>query len=112
VLAAKVHPYSDMIIRSMALLCLIMMMFSCSPTRRLAEGQYLLEKNTIQNEPSRLSKDELNAIVIQQPNRKILPFLRFHLQMFNLPTEEGLKKARVRKDLRWEKKNERRAENG
>ena len=96
----------------MALLCLIMMMFSCSPTRRLAEGQYLLEKNTIQNEPSRLSKDELNAIVIQQPNRKILPFLRFHLQMFNLPTEEGLKKARVRKDLRWEKKNERRLAKG
>ena len=101
-----------MFIQSLALVCLIGLLNSCSPTRRLSDGQYLLEKNSIENAPPRLTRDELNAILIQQPNRKILPFMRFHLQMYNLPTPEGLAKARTRKDIRWDKKNARRLSKG
>jgi len=74
----------------------------------LNEGQYLLEKNYISNAPPKLNKDELNSILVQQPNRKILPFMRFHLQMYNLPSEEGLRKNREKKDARIVPKNVRR----
>lgn len=87
-------------------------MESCSPTRRLTEGQYLLKSNEIKNIPPKVSKEELKSIIIQQPNRKILPFLRFHLQMYNLPSDRRLELSRARKDRNLDERNAKRVAKG
>jgi hypothetical protein len=57
-------------------------LFSCNPTRQLIDGQYLLERNRIQIEDAEIKRDELNTYVRQRPNRKILGFYRFHLNVY------------------------------
>lgn len=57
--------------------------FSCNPARRVAEGSYLLTKTKIHNDNKSVSEEELNSILKQQPNRKILGIMRFHLRVYN-----------------------------
>ncbi len=85
---------------------------ACSPTKRLVEGEYLLSKNELLTNGIELSKEELQEIIKQQPNRKILPFARFHLHMNNLPSDGRLNVSRVRKDARVARKNAKRALKG
>jgi hypothetical protein len=56
--------------------------FSCNPTRQLTDGQYLLERNRIQIEDAEIKRDELYTYIRQRPNRKILGFYRFHLNVY------------------------------
>ncbi|NNC84131.1 MAG: BamA/TamA family outer membrane protein [Flavobacteriales bacterium] len=91
---------------------LLLFSSACSPTKRLSEGEYLLDKNEIHAQGLKVSKDELNEIIRLQPNRKILPWTRFHLHMYNIPSDERLAKARRRKNERLAKKNAERAEKG
>lgn len=59
---------------------------SCSPTRKLAENEYLLKKNEVRvaKEGTNIDKSELEGYIRQKPNRKILGVFRFHLQAYNL----------------------------
>jgi outer membrane protein assembly factor BamA len=95
-----------------AFIGIILLATACSPTKRLAEGEYLLRKNKLETNGIDLSKEELQAIIKQQPNRKILPFLRFHLHMYNLASDKRLRISREKKNERIERKNIHRAEKG
>ena len=72
-----------------ALLLLIFFFDSCSPTRRLKEDQYLLNRNKIRNNTSIIADNELLVYVRQKPNRKIAGFWRFHLQVYNLVNRDS-----------------------
>lgn len=65
------------------LFALPLIFFSCNPARKIAEGSYLLTKTKIHNDNRSISEDELKAILKQQPNRKILGVMRFHLRVYN-----------------------------
>ena len=58
--------------------------FSCNPARRLPEGQYLLNRNRIEIEDAEVERSELAAYLRQKPNRRILGFYRFHLNVYQL----------------------------
>jgi outer membrane protein assembly factor BamA len=58
--------------------------FSCNPARRLTEGQYLLNRNRIEIEDADIEKSELASYLRQRPNRRILGFYRFHLNVYQL----------------------------
>lgn len=60
----------------------------------------------------KVSKDELVEIVKQRPNRKILPWTRFHLHMYNLPSDKRIRIARERKNQRRDKKDAKRISRG
>lgn len=64
-------------------------LFSCRPTRRLSDGEYLLKKNEVKIDNEEVDKDELEGYIRQKPNRKIFGFYRFHLQVYNIG--KGLK---------------------
>ncbi len=82
---------------------------ACSPTKRLTEGEYLLQRNVLETNDIDLHSEGLREIIRPQPNRKILPFMRFHLHMYNLASHKRQQLSREKKDVRIAKKNERRA---
>ncbi len=66
------------------LLAFILLLPSCMPARRIPEGQYLLNRNRIVLEDTELDPIQLRNYVRQSPNRRILGFYRFHLNMYQL----------------------------
>lgn len=74
---------------------LLFTFFSCNPARRVAEGSYLLTKTKIHNDNKAISEDELNSILKQQPNRKILGIIRFHLRVFNFANRGKERKWKI-----------------
>lgn len=72
------------------LVLLVLMASACSPTRKLQDGEYLLVNNRIENDSKQVSRNDLERFVRQRPNRKIIGFYRFHLQVFNLVNQDKL----------------------
>lgn len=58
-------------------------MFSCNPTKRVPEGEFLLSSNRVKTDNISLDKDELLTVLKQRPNRKILKTYRFYLHAYN-----------------------------
>lgn len=86
-------------------------LFSCSPTRRLTDDQYLLVKNRVV-EKTRLPKsqqDDIASYVQQKPNRKLFGVFRTYLQIYNIPDPVRLDSLREAKehpvDIRPQEKN-------
>ncbi|KOH43756.1 translocation and assembly module lipoprotein TamL [Sunxiuqinia dokdonensis] len=67
-------------------------LFSCSPTKFVPEGKYLLNDTDIRIDNNTISKEQLQAQIRQKENLKILGFIKFHLGLYNLSSakkEEG-----------------------
>lgn len=77
---------------------LFLLFYSCSPTKYLAENEFLLNKVTIKTEEKGIGKAELKKNIRQKPNTRILGVARFHLGLYNLSGRDGEK--RVNKWLR------------
>lgn len=71
-------------------------MASCSTTRYVGEGEYLLNKVNIQIDNSELDREELKSYLRQRENTRILGFFRFHLWLYNISSK--------RKDDGWLKR--------
>ena len=61
----------------------LMLVVSCSITRNVPEGRYLLNKSTIEVDSKGLNSGDLETYLKQHPNKEILGF-RFHLRIFNI----------------------------
>ncbi len=70
--------------RYFLILPFIALFFSCSPTRRLGENEYLLNKSRINLKSKDINIIELKPYEKQKPNKTILG-LKFHLFLYNLP---------------------------
>jgi len=90
----------------------LLFLFSCNPTKKLKEGEYLLKKNTIINKGTKLDNSEIEGYIKQKPNRKILLVFRFHLWLYNLVNEERVKEKRILHDKKQEEKNKKRIAKG
>ncbi len=62
---------------------LLMLVSACNVTRSIPDGQHLLDKNIIKSDHTEFNEN-VNAIIKQKPNRKILGVFRFHLGVYNL----------------------------
>lgn len=65
------------------MVCLIFL-GSCSSTRFVPEGKYLLNKVTVKADDRNLKREELRNHIKQKENLRILGFMKFHLGMYNL----------------------------
>lgn len=97
---------------SLLLLALALFAMSCSPTRKLAEGEHLLVKNVIKNDSKVVSKGDLESFIRQKPNRKVIGFYRFHLQVYNLVNREKLEERVAILEEKNQRRNLRRKEKG
>ena len=62
------------------LCCLLVLFFSCAPTKYLRENEYLLNRVKIVTDNKDVSISELKKTVRQKPNTRILGVARFHLE--------------------------------
>jgi outer membrane protein assembly factor BamA len=91
-----------------ALAVMLILVASCSPTRRLKEGEYLLVKNQMETSSSpTLSRLGSESFILPRPNRKFLGFWRLYLQIYNLPNPDKVDSLRAKKELRLEERNAR-----
>lgn len=65
------------------LLLVTLLVIACSPTRRLGDGEYLVHKNVVKSDARGISSSEIENLIIQQPNKRILG-VRFHMFVHNL----------------------------
>jgi outer membrane protein assembly factor BamA len=71
------------------LLIILLGLHSCHPTRHLVDEQILLTKVKL-NVSGKITEDELVSVVKQQPNRKIVGSIRFHLGVYNMVDKQKL----------------------
>ena len=82
------------LIKNIILITLPFLLVSCYSTKHLNVDEQILKKNTItiNNEKNTrvkgVSKKEINSIIKQKPNKKILGFMPFHLWVYNLSNPE------------------------
>lgn len=57
---------------------------SCRLTSSVPDGRHLLIDNEINIDNKKIDKEDLQVIIKQKPNRKILGLWRFHLHVYNL----------------------------
>jgi outer membrane protein assembly factor BamA len=69
----------------------MLLLYSCSITRKVPDGSYLLQKNkvVISGKDDRLSMDEITSYIRQRPNRSDM--LKFHLGLYNLSGKDTSK---------------------
>jgi outer membrane protein assembly factor BamA len=81
---------------------------SCSPTRRLMDGEYLLVKNVVvESKPLKKSeRDDISDYVLPKTNKKFLGFWRFYLQIYNLPNPDKLALKKEQQLTRLNDKNQ------
>ena len=84
---------------------------ACNPTKRVAEGDYLLKRNRITVTGSGGDPTELAAIVKQKPNKRILG-VPFYLGLYNLRDPEAVMLKRLRHDSLCAQRNVERAQKG
>jgi len=96
------------------IICLIVssILMSCNPTRKLKDGEYLLNKNIVIDKNTKIDKHDIESYIKQKPNRKILVLFRFHLWLHNLVHEDRLKRKRIYQNKKNELKNKSRIANG
>jgi outer membrane protein assembly factor BamA len=71
-----------------AMVLIIIGLTSCSPTRKVKDGEHLLHRNVVFNNDTKISDSELLSYARQKPNRKILGFWRFHLWIYSTVNQE------------------------
>jgi len=87
------------IIRLCVFLLALLVLASCSVTRKLPEGQYLLKKSTIKIDNRKILKDDLSGYIQQTPNKKFLGVFRPNIMLYqwSLKGDETKFKRWVRK---------------
>ena len=85
---------------------------SCSITKYVPEGEYLLDNNDfeiIQDssyvDNNILNLEDLASVIKQKPNRKVMLKARLHLRLYNLSSQERIVKSSLKNQEKVERKN-------
>ncbi len=70
---------------------LLLILTSCSMTKHVPEGEYLLDKIKINTDANDISKEELNQYLRQTPNSKVFGILKMQLGIYNLSGKDTTK---------------------
>jgi outer membrane protein assembly factor BamA len=70
------------------LIIFLIIIHSCTPVRYLAEDEYLLDSYKIEDERSKIPKEEFRNYIKQKPNKEILGW-KFWLNLYNLSDIEN-----------------------
>jgi outer membrane protein assembly factor BamA len=66
----------------------LLFLLSCSTTRYVGDGEFLVNKIKIETDNKELDRDELKSYLRQKENTRILGFFRFHLWLYNISTKK------------------------
>lgn len=77
------------LLRSICLILPLFAVFSCRTVKFVEEGDYLLNKVSINVDDPNVNRSELKVYLRQKPNTTILGFWKFHLGLYNLSRKKG-----------------------
>jgi outer membrane protein assembly factor BamA len=103
---------SSFYIRSFLVIAVLLFFFSCSPTRKLKEGEHFLVNNYILDKDTKVDAKDLEVYIKQKPNRKIFMVFRFHLWLHNLVNEQRLAQKQITQDKKIQDRNAKRIAKG
>jgi len=66
----------------------LVFLYSCTPTKFVAEDEYLLNDVELEIDNSSINKEEAKSHIRQKENYKILGFAKFHLWLYNLSSKK------------------------
>ncbi|MEO8067962.1 MAG: BamA/TamA family outer membrane protein [Flavobacteriales bacterium] len=89
---------------------LCVLLSACDPAKRVPMGKHLLTRNTVEVSGD-VDKDDLERIIKQKPNKRILG-MRFHLGVYNLVDTVKMKRGIAEKTAHVDAVNERRKASG
>ncbi len=90
---------------------LVLLLCGCDPTRRVADGQYLLKRNRVVFSEASADPADVASIIKQKPNKRILG-VPIYLGIYNLSDQQRLHRERVRKDSLCVQRNVERVKEG
>jgi hypothetical protein len=90
---------------------LLLVLSGCDPTRRLQQGDLLLDRNRVVMQEQSLPAGELDDIIKQRPNKRVF-WMRMYLWFHNLPDPQAVTEKRAKKDARRDRLNEARLARG
>lgn len=76
------------ILSGIIFLVIFVLLWGCSSTKFVGEGEYLLDKTEIKPDTKEISVSELNEYRRQTPNTNVLGFFRMQLGIFNLSPKD------------------------
>lgn len=94
---------------------MLLVIHSCSITKHVPENEYLLDKNNfnIKQDSSNIftklqniDEEEMQNILKQKPNRRLLLKIRFYLRLYNLSSEKRIAKRSIIQEQKAAKKND------
>jgi outer membrane protein assembly factor BamA len=65
------------------MILVLALLAACSPARRVPQGEYLLDRNVIKVDDAKAEVGDVESIIKQTPNKRLLFGIRFHLRMYN-----------------------------
>lgn len=71
-----------------AVLLFLLVMASCTGTRYVPDGEYLLNKVDVETGNKDINREELMSYVRQRGNTRILGFFKFHMWLYNLSSPD------------------------
>ena len=91
------NPFISSLIKHPLFIAGILLFFlaSCNPTKYVKPNELFLQKSKIKIDTRKIDSDELENIVKQKPNKKILNVFRFHLGVYNLFKEDSESKIKL-----------------
>ncbi|MGQ8336519.1 translocation and assembly module lipoprotein TamL [Sunxiuqinia sp. A32] len=76
---------------ALVVLIFLLLLASCSSSRFVPEGQYLLNDTDIEIDNRSINREDLKTHIRQKENLKILGFIKFHLALYNLSSKKSSK---------------------
>lgn len=76
-------------IRYFLFFCVGLITISCNTIKYVPEGEYLLNKMSIQTDTKAVSKEEIQSYIRQTPNTKTMGLMRTQLQVYNLSGKDS-----------------------
>lgn len=73
----------------------LIFLYACNPTKHLNPEEKLLKKSNIKIDNRKVDTEELEGVIKQKPNKKILGLFRFHLGVYNLYKKESKSKIKA-----------------
>lgn len=85
---------------------LLLFLISCSPTRKLKSGEYLVNTVEIKNyKETEINKENFEAFFKQRPNRRFLGKFDFYIWWYTLFNNEKIQAKKDKRNLKYDRKN-------
>ena len=95
--------------KQILIICISSLLFTfCTSKKKIAQADYLLEKNIIIDKYTGIEKAEFEKFIRQKPNRKILKIIPFHTWLYFSIDQNKILPDKEKRNIKFDEINEKR----